>query len=121
MASFCASGLFVLRLSMTLFRLTNIFCWHLSGIATVYSDKITNATTTDPEVQTNSLITNIFLEVSHQYRIFSWKYSYNFYTISGLKEHILCTEWIPIVHPNSTGWCGLVSIQKRSLICHLWW
>lgn len=47
-----------------LLQLTNAFCWHLSGIATLYSDKLTNTSTNDPEIQTNNLITNIFLEGS---------------------------------------------------------
>ncbi|XP_055312220.1 protein FAM114A2 [Sitodiplosis mosellana] len=47
-----------------LLQLTNTFCWHLSGIATLYSDKLTNITPSDPEIQSNSLITNIFLEGS---------------------------------------------------------
>ncbi|XP_031631357.1 protein FAM114A2 [Contarinia nasturtii] len=47
-----------------LLQLTNTFCWHLGGIATLYSDKLTNITTSDPEIQTNNLITNIFLEGS---------------------------------------------------------
>lgn len=47
-----------------LLQLTNTFCWHLSGIATLYSDKLTNITTNDPEIQANNLITNIFLEGS---------------------------------------------------------
>lgn len=60
------------------FRLTNTFCWHLSGIATLYSDKLTNITPSDPEIQTNNLITNIFLEVradqSHNRICVSWSF-----------------------------------------------
>lgn len=45
-----------------IFRLTSTLCWHLSGIATRFSDKISEIESTD---ESSSLITSIFMEGSN--------------------------------------------------------
>lgn len=44
------------------FRLTTILCWHLSGIATRFSNKISDQPGSD---ETSSLITSVFMEGSN--------------------------------------------------------
>lgn len=117
-------------------RLTNTFCWHLSGIATLYSDKLTNVTTSDPEIQTNSLITNIFLEVctgrptnSRSLSIacgvyvnvisqsidFCFAIFFRHFNSTGFQEYVIRAKWVSTIYSNSTSW--------RCLICRmcLWW
>lgn len=93
------------------YRLTNTFCWHLSGIATFHSDKLTNVKTNDPEIQTNNLITNIFLEVCFQYLHLSFTIDKiiisNSLRFIGLEKFVVYTEWIPVVYTDTASGCRL--------------
>lgn len=51
-----------MSLSILFFRLTSILCWHLSGIATRFSNKISELASTN---ETSAMITSIFMEGSN--------------------------------------------------------
>lgn len=115
-------GVFML---LSLFRLTNTFCWHLSGIATLYSDKLTNITSTDPEIQTNSLITNIFLEVCSLITFVMSIYHQLIRSIivcfAGFKEYIVRAKRFSTIYSNFTSWRCLdvcnASSHRSIFIC----